>query len=311
MVKIFSTENFIQKSLELNLFFLRIQKEHSFFLEAGFTPANADRARQADTFKNQFTSLLRETVEISNGRISPLVLHSGEVVTPFTLNAERATEFYTSIPIDTALTQLELGLQAGDCIKELSKLECEVRSINDRAIALTNGLIRFKVALLNDILSCSIFTLNYPLLIDHILREARLFVLLLTRLQTGTGSVENIIEQEAFWNRIMSEHAYFIRGLLDPTEETLIKTANNFGDEFKVLYQQAEAANLSTVSSETIYNDSLRATRAIRDFKATATKGLLSCDIRSIILPLLGDHVLREASHFLRLLEMCNETIIC
>ncbi len=33
------------------------------------------------------------------------------------------------------------------------------------------------------------------------------------------------------------------------------------------------------------------------------TEGLLNCKIKSIILPLLGDHVLREANHYLRLLN--------
>ncbi|MDF2519407.1 MAG: hypothetical protein K0R84_35 [Clostridia bacterium] len=306
----FTTDNFIQKSLELNLFFLRIQKEHATFLEAGFTPANADRARQADVFKNQYNLLLRETVEISNGLISPSVLQSGEVVTPFTLDAERATQFFTGIPIDTGLTALELALQPGVHIKECPELEFRVRSINERAIELTNKLIQFKVALLNDVLSCKIFTVNYPLLIEHILREARLFVLLLTRLQTNSGSIENIIEQEAFWNRIMSEHAFFIRGLLDPTEEELIAVANNFGIQFRRLFEQAEAANLSTIDITSVTLNSLKATRAIRDFKATGTQGLLNCSIKSIILPLLGDHVLREANHYLRLLEMQKGTII-
>ncbi|HYE11380.1 MAG TPA: DUF2935 domain-containing protein [Patescibacteria group bacterium] len=305
-----TTENFIQKSLELNLFFLRIQKEHATFLEGGFTPANADRARQADVYKSQYELLLRETIEVSNGIISPLVLQSGEIVTPFTLNAERVTQFYTGIPIDSGLTQLELNLQPGVHVKECHELERKVRSINERAIVITNNLIQFKIALLNDVLSCRIFTVNYPLLIEHILREARLFVTLLTRLQTNSGSIENIIEQEAFWNRIMSEHAFFIRGLLDPTEEELITVANNFGNQFNELFRQAEAANLSSIDITKVTLNSLNATRAIKDFKATGTQGLLNCSIKSIILPLLGDHVLREASHYLRLLETQKGIIV-
>ena len=35
-----NTDNYVIKSLELHLFFGRIMKEHSFFLKAGFTPAN-------------------------------------------------------------------------------------------------------------------------------------------------------------------------------------------------------------------------------------------------------------------------------
>lgn len=298
----FTVNDFIQNSLELNLFFLRIQKEHAFFLEAAFTPANADRARRADELKNQLELLLSEAIEISNGIISPSVLRSGEVVTQFTLDAERVSQFYTGIPIDSNLTRQELMLQSGTGMQECHELERKVKSINDKAIALVNELIQFKEALLNDVLNCRIFTLNYPLLIEHILREARLFVTLLTRLQTNSGSVEDIIEQEAFWNRIMSEHAFFIRGLLDPTEEELIAIANNFGVTFNELFKQAEAVN--PIDPEAITGDSLQATRAIKGFKTAATQGLLNCDIRSIILPLLGDHVLREANHYLRLLEM-------
>ena len=40
-----------------------------------------------------------------------------------------------------------------------------------------------------------------------------------------------------------------------------------------------------------------------RGFKAAGTKGILDCQISSIILPLLADHVLREANHYIRILE--------
>ena len=102
-IKILSNEDFVRQSLDLNLFFLRIMKEHSFFLEAGFTPVNADLARQADAFKNQFETLLKEVVVIAHGFISPDVASSGEIVTGFTLNAERATTFLPGFNLTPAL----------------------------------------------------------------------------------------------------------------------------------------------------------------------------------------------------------------
>ena len=42
------TDNYVIKSLELHLFFGRIMKEHSFFLKAGFTPANSSFSDKAD-----------------------------------------------------------------------------------------------------------------------------------------------------------------------------------------------------------------------------------------------------------------------
>ena len=47
----------------------------------------------------------------------------------------------------------------------------------------------------------------------------------------------------------------------------------------------------------------LKETIKYRDFKAAGAKGILSGQISSIILPLLADHVLREANHYIRILE--------
>jgi hypothetical protein len=102
----------------------------------------------------------------------------------------------------------------------------------------------------------------------------------------------------------MAEHAKFIRGLLDPTENDLINLANNFGNEFDQLTADAKAAMDATAPSGKLTDDSLKATENLRNFKAQGTQGILACQVRSIIIPLLGDHVLREANHYLRLLRM-------
>ena len=46
-----SREEYIRLSLELNLFFARIAKEHSIFIEGAFTAKDADLAREADMLK--------------------------------------------------------------------------------------------------------------------------------------------------------------------------------------------------------------------------------------------------------------------
>jgi hypothetical protein len=102
----------------------------------------------------------------------------------------------------------------------------------------------------------------------------------------------------------MAEHAKFIRGLLDPTENELFDKFTNFGKEFDQLIVESKAAMNKTIPQEKVTEDSLKATEEIRNFKRQGTEGLLACKIKSIIIPLLGDHTLREASHFLRLLKI-------
>ncbi|AVP54028.1 hypothetical protein K144313037_19650 [Clostridium tetani] len=305
-----SRTNFIRQSLELHLFFARIMKEHSFFLELGFTPKNRDFTLKADALRMEFDKLLAETISLSNCVVRPDVLESGEVVTPFTLKAEIASSYFTGVNIPTSLTKAEERLR-GSCSPICNPiLEQRVCMLNEKAIKLIKDLIRFKTTILSEVLCCRMFTVNYPLLIDHILREAKLYLMLVQMLQSR--KVMNLqryaYEQETFWNRIMAEHAKFIRGLLDPTEDALIDTANNFGKEFDELTKEAKRAMDKTMPISKVTNRSLRATRRIRDFKKQGTEGILDCKIRSIIIPLLADHTLREANHFLRLLKIFKKS---
>lgn len=305
-----SNIEFVRQSLELNLFFMRIAKEHSIFLEAGFTQKNPGLAHQANILKNQFSQLLVETIQLSYGIISPEVASSGELVTDMTLDAERETEYYTAIPIDTNITKMEANLIECTNARQDSDIVMRVTELNQRAIVAANQIASFKSRLLRDVLSCKVFTTNYPLLIDHILREAQLYLRMLTMLQNRqvVNIVQEAVNQETFWNRIMAEHAKFIRGLLDPTEVKLFDTANDYGKKFDELTIESQnlAENLGLLPNVT--QRSLNATVGVRDFKRQGTEGLLNCTIRSIAYPLLGDHVVREANHYIRLLKSFSQT---
>ncbi len=298
-------KGFIRMSLETNLFFSRIMKEHAIFIAAGFTQKNSDLAEFSNHLKNEYDVLLIETIQLSNGIISENALKSGEFLTPYTLDAEKATQFYTGLPINMNITKLELGLIGNDTLRFNPMLEQRIFRLNQRAIKLTKSIIQFKSKLLEDVDTCKLFTMNYPLLIDHIRREAKMYLSILQRLQNREefNLEKEIIEQEIFWNRIMGEHAAFIRGLLDPTEEELMKISNNFASEFAELTKEAKEAMEKESDIMKVTKESLKATKDIRDFKRQGTEGLLQCEIKSIILPLLGDHTLREANHYLRLLK--------
>jgi hypothetical protein len=301
-----SNVKFIRQSLELHLFFARIMKEHSFFLQIGFTQKDSILIQQANTFRMEFDRLLADAISLSNGVVSQSVLLSGEVITPYTLNAEMASAYFTGVAIPTYLTEAEARLIGNGSIRGNSMLEQRVYMLNERAMELVSGLVNFKTKLLSDVIACRIFTSNYPLLIDHILREAKFYFMLISRLQNHEeiNLEKEAYEQEAFWNRIMAEHSKFIRGLLDPTENELINTANNFGKVFDKLTQEALEAMDKVIPISKVTEDSLEETKNIQKFKQQGTQGLIECKIKSIIIPLLGDHTLREANHYLRLLRI-------
>jgi hypothetical protein len=297
---------FIRQSLETHLFFARIMKEHAFFLQISFTPRDSKFAQRAEELSVAFGELLCDVIALSDGVVSTDLLQSGEVITQYTLAAENVTEFYTGVPIAKELTEAAAALGGGN--GELNQtLERRVVIINRRALALLNDIIEFKNNVLCNVLECKMFTTSYPLLIEHILREARFYQHLIRRLLRGDeiNIQRDAFEQEYFWNQIMAEHSKFIRGLLDPSEDELFKAANDFGNEFDQLTKAAkEAMDMTRPVHHHVTEASLRATKELRDFKAQGTEGILECKVKSIIIPLLGDHTLREANHYLRLLKI-------
>ena len=295
-----NTSNYVEKSLELHMFFGRIMKEHSFFLKAGFTPANMDFAEKAEYFKDEFDKLLCDAVMLGNGIINQQMLCSQELVTQFTSLAEKQTECLTGISINKEITERELRLKSG-CGKCADNPERrgKVRQLNQTALKLLDGLISFKETILKKVLCGEMFTANYPLLIEHIIREAKLYrEYVECPEKDGFLDYRSMKEVECFWNRIMMEHAMFIRGLLDPSETDLFDSADKFVDEYRGLLNKCRNAQNRALASA-----SLELTQKLRDFKTAGVQGIEQCKIRSIILPLLADHVLREANYYIRLLK--------
>lgn len=295
-----NTNNYVEKSLELHMFFGRIMKEHSFFLKAGFTPVCTEFAEKAEYFKDEFDKLLCEAVNLGNGMINQKLLCSQELVTQFTALAEKQTECLTGISINKEITDKELHLKSG-CGKcgDNPERRGKVKQLNRTALKLLDGLISFKETILKKVLCGEMFTANYPLLIEHIIREAKLYKEYVECLEKdGFLSDQSMREVECFWNRIMMEHAMFIRGLLDPSETELFNSADKFADEYCDLLNRCHDAQDNALGAA-----SLELTQKLRDFKTAGVRGIEQCEIRSIILPLLADHVLREANHYIRLLK--------
>lgn len=295
-------KEYVILSLETHLFFGRIMKEHSLFLLAGFPAKETEFIQRADQFRKEFEDGLRKTVQLADGIISEEVLNSGEVVTEFTQKAECQTRDLIGIPIDVKITEAEEGLRAGKCVRVNREIVYHVRMLNRQMLGSLNGLILFKEEILKEMTTGKLYTTNYPLLIEHILREAKLYCQIISELEKrGRIFAPDLKNLEIFWNQIMMEHAQFIRGLLDPTECELMEKADGFAKDYCQLLEEAREQDRKVMN--TLTARTLQTTKQYQEFKTAGTEGITGCEIRSIILPLLADHVLREANHYLRILE--------
>lgn len=309
--------HYVRISLETHLFFARIMKEHALFLQAGFVQKDGEWIRKAEHFRGAFEELLKDTVYMSNGIVGKHFLDSGEMVTKCTLEAEKKTSELTGLPINSRITTVQMKMECG---KAYEFDEDDVRVIdrlNQRTLNLVKSFIEFKEHIIKKVECCQMFTANYPLLLDHVLREAKMYREIIEGLMQSKKGCGCMLEnQEEFWNCIMMEHALFIRGLLDPCEGELISTADGFAHDFDELLEMdheidchknntrtTECCDKHGCKEENLTAKTLEATCELRDFKSAATEGLVNCKIKSIILPLLADHVTREANHYIRILK--------
>lgn len=298
VISLLSREEFTRISLEINLFFQRIMKEHLFFIETNLQPVQATNIAKAKFYKQSYEQLLSETVYYANGVVSEPAINSNEFVTPYTLQAEQVNAKLTGAEINTDITKAELDLVCGTNYNK-NLPENIAYNINVKSFNLLNEVIAFQKNLLMLQLDCKVFVTLYPEMLEHDTREAIYYQTLLQYLLKRDLPRSTLCDELNFWNNIMSEHAQFIDGMLDPTEKSLKKTAENTAEKFARLVEECIIAG-----ERQILQRSFEATDSIIDYKKSATEGLLECKIKSIIPPLLADHVLREANHYYRLLKM-------
>jgi len=195
--------------------------------------------------------------------------------------------------------------------RKFAELVCDV-------LVLVKEFYVFKRNLLHQMLECKLGGSNFPLLLDHVAREAEYFIRLLDKMKNNKVLVNGATkaQENTFWLRIMADHAKFISQLLDPSERNLITTAHAFSEEFDVLFMQGRDFSSmlqgypEVASFKRFIQDARAATVRLRDFKRAAEEMIEECRLVGIIPALLADHVRREADHFLAILAMMEKGII-
>lgn len=292
-----SKEMYVQWSLQYNLFWLRIMKEHAIFIEATMPPPGKSLAQKADAYKQNYDQFLLTAITLSNGMLPLDVLQSGQFYTQFTEGAEQDAEKYTGISTrpDITLKEYDVAPIYGE-LAITGNLEQDVNHLNQSVLTLTESFIQFQSDLLNDRASCRLFTMMYTGDILHVLMEAKRYQMILAAMQNRD---ENAIEDyKTFWTNNMADHVKVMRGQFDPTEAAYFNKANQLAEIFDTLSQEETNTNTYPTNQEL-----LMSTNEVRDFKADTTDAIMRCKVQSIMLALYTDHLLREANHFIYLMK--------
>ena len=171
-----SSEEYIRISLEYDLFWVRIMKEHAIFIESSVPASQKQLAMQADQFKQQYDRLLAETIRLANNSVSSKALQAGQYVTRYTEASEQAVQQLTGIEINSNLTKMEYNIQPASSYFNTQQLEQQVSTLNQYILNLTNAFARFKSDLMNSQATCRLFTFLYYADLNHIFHEAMRYI---------------------------------------------------------------------------------------------------------------------------------------
>ncbi|MBM7608917.1 hypothetical protein JOD29_002183 [Lysinibacillus composti] len=192
-----------------------------------------------------------------------------------------------------------------------------VQAFNNEVHQAAVAIWAYKRKVLGMTLRCEIRHNNYPLLIDHISREAAYFANRLKELNAGVlaPKPDDIIKENVFFLKIMADHAKFIGHLLDPSERKLVDQAREFSHDFdQLLYQAIDLEHMKPQSKtipllDQMLDQNRVSVKSLRDFKKTARELIEACRIKSNIHPLLADHTFREAERFLEIIDLYEATL--
>lgn len=154
--------------------------------------------------------------------------------------------------------------------------------------------IEYKKRMLELQVSGKLRSLVWPLLFEHTIREAIRWTARLDQLSRSSSefSKEEVLP---FWTQIIEEHDDFTAQLLDPTETELINKASTYATKFKEL--NTECTSNIQCDTSTI----LTCMEEALAFSTAAVQGIELGKIKSIIDPMLADHLRRET------LKGCDE----
>lgn len=113
------------------------------------------------------------------------------------------------------------------------------------------------------------------------------------------------LEEKRFFDRILFEHAEFMRGWFDPTEDTAIRTADRFAIEGEKLWRRviSTSPTASDASIMELIHDNFGFVEPLIAFKQAVARGIAECRLLAIAPAELIEHIALEALFFLGILE--------
>lgn len=238
----------------------------------------------------------------------------------FAIMREHALLMKTGLPAQPAALSSEADDfygRFGELLKKANAApgEKKYKALLDDGVKQAGAFYRFNRRLVRQAMTGRLHGYLFPLLLDHMSREALYTLSMLERLADGkpTYYKVSVTGEMLFWLRLMGDHAKLIRQMLDPSETGLLAAAGDFSGEFDALYLQARdfASMLGSQGGIPAYDRFILDVRAaairLRDFKRALCAMLAEGRMLGLLSIMMIEHMRDEVEHFLMVLTLMEK----
>ena len=251
----------------------------------------------------RYQDLFKRILSFSNGKVSKEFLNSNVLYTSYTRDLELDTIKYFDIGLDPSITLDCLKLIPGNMelldLKEIDKYMEELLELLNKSTNILNNINIY-------ITKNNMFLTIYPLVIDHMINENKLLKDTLERLLKRVGTDPTYVYiLEYYYSLFLKEHSLLIRNLMNPLKDKEVEVCNKYYDLYNSLLTSFNN-EVSPYSIDGIYNRCINITNNFKSFLEDAINITIKNPSNFMVVPIVLDHLLREANSYINNLNHFN-----
>lgn len=295
---------FVQRSLDANLFYLRTLREFCLNVQLSFLENNKVYIEEAESIALSCENLGVELATLADGRLSQEALDAEIFVTPYTLKCEELTEKLFDVKINTDITKQEMNFRSGNPTTASKELVATIERINAEARNLTNRFVTLCETIHEKLLANESFSYSYPSLYQFMIYEMNTYSATLVRLEKREYvDPTTAINNEYIYNLTMKIITLFIAKLVDPQNTEIYEGAAAFYKIFMDREVVYKTTPLTPSNQNKLSTEEIRIVTELQTFVKGCIEDLLNKKAYFIIEPIFLDNMYTEINYFLFLLK--------
>ena len=300
--------NYISFAIENSLVITRLMYDHVIFLKVIIYYAgsnnNDNYEKHFDEVQDMYKDLLLDFLTLANGSVSAKFLREHILITEYTDILEKKTCLLSRKKTDPKINELSLSLKPKKSNKEYTKYEKETLKTLLKKLELILKKSIEKYELLNYEIDENIMEMFFdPNFINHFIDETKLFLYTLdffVKQIKFTPSFVFCLNFEVA--KILNEHSKYVYQMNNPVSDVFNEPIKKSSTESHDIMMES-GTTMSPSSSKQISHECIDCTTDFIKWNEELLKRLVHMGYYQVIIPLLYDHILREANYFNYLLD--------